>query len=268
MCGSISGGHLNPAVTMSMCFCGYYPIIHTLAYVVAQILGAIFGSLLVARLLPVAAWGGPKGYTIGWEADMGPGCVGNLIAPKGPLAGDQIFGWEVRRGPPRAAQGPVGGGGHTGRRPPPVPRAGFGPAGWPYRTAATRCHEGVCRGHKPARAPPPRPHTDTHSLTLSLALPPSLSPQLLMTFVLIATVWSCGVAKPGHGSLTPIAVGFSLLACALAGGQWTGAQLNPARAIGPAVVFRCGRGAIGYYIAGELLAAFLAAMLFATVFGP
>lgn len=89
-----------------------------------------------------------------------------------------------------------------------------------------------------------------------------------MTFVLVATVWACGVAKPGSGSLTPIAVGFSLLACALAGGQWTGAQLNPARAIGPAVVFKCGKHAMGYYIGAELLAGFCAAMLFATVFGP
>ena len=35
-----------------------------------------------------------------------------------------------------------------------------------------------------------------------------------MTFVLISTVYACGVNKPGHGSLTPLAVGLSLVACA------------------------------------------------------
>jgi hypothetical protein len=35
-----------------------------------------------------------------------------------------------------------------------------------------------------------------------------------MTFVLISTVYACGVTKPGHGSLTPLAVGLSLVACA------------------------------------------------------
>ncbi len=35
-----------------------------------------------------------------------------------------------------------------------------------------------------------------------------------MTFTLISCVYACGVAKPGHGSFTPLAVGLSLLACA------------------------------------------------------
>lgn len=43
--------------------------------------------------------------------------------------------------------------------------------------------------------------------------------ELLMTFVLISTVYACGVAKPGHGSLTPLAVGLSLWACAGVG-EW------------------------------------------------
>jgi hypothetical protein len=35
-----------------------------------------------------------------------------------------------------------------------------------------------------------------------------------MTFTLISVVYACGVAKPGHGSFTPLAVGLSLVACA------------------------------------------------------
>jgi hypothetical protein len=45
-----------------------------------------------------------------------------------------------------------------------------------------------------------------------------------MTFTLISVVYACGIAKPGHGSLTPMAVGFSLIACAGAGGKYTGKE--------------------------------------------
>jgi hypothetical protein len=43
--------------------------------------------------------------------------------------------------------------------------------------------------------------------------------EALMTFTLISVVYACGVAKPGHGSFTPLAVGLSLVACAGAGGR-------------------------------------------------
>jgi glycerol uptake facilitator-like aquaporin len=56
--------------------------------------------------------------------------------------------------------------------------------------------------------------------------------EVVMTFTLISVVYACGVAKPGHGSFTPLAVGLSLVACAGTGGKYSGAALNPARVIG------------------------------------
>eukprot|EP00878_Enallax_costatus_P028490 GHUV01030776.1.p1 GENE.GHUV01030776.1~~GHUV01030776.1.p1 ORF type:complete len:119 (-),score=14.41 GHUV01030776.1:647-1003(-) len=56
--------------------------------------------------------------------------------------------------------------------------------------------------------------------------------EVIMTFTLISVVYACGVAKPGHGSFTPLIVGLSLVACAGTGGKYTGAALNPARVIG------------------------------------
>lgn len=91
-----------------------------------------------------------------------------------------------------------------------------------------------------------------------------------MTFTLISCVYACGVAKPGHGSHTPFAVGLALLACAGSGGQYTGAALNPARVLGPMAVFHCGTDVAGLYIGGQALAAVLAMSVFAFVsgFGP
>lgn len=43
---SISGGHLNPAVTLAMAICGRIPAVLTVAYWSAQFVGAILGSLL------------------------------------------------------------------------------------------------------------------------------------------------------------------------------------------------------------------------------
>jgi glycerol uptake facilitator-like aquaporin len=145
---NISGGHLNPAVTMSTLLCGFYPVLHACLYIILQILGGIFGSLLAAGLLP-------NGVQIGMGS-KGPGCFEPTVDLGGSLTTAQLFGWEV-----------------------------------------------------------------------------------VMTFVLISVVYACGIAKPGHGSFTPLVVGLTLTACAGTGGKWTGAALNPARVIGPAAVFHC-----------------------------
>jgi hypothetical protein len=83
-------------------------------------------------------------------------------------------------------------------------------------------------------------------------------------------VYACGIAKPGHGSHTPLAVGLVLLACAGTGGRFTGAALNPARVIGPLAVFHCGTDSAFIYILAQVFAALCACAIFAVVsgFGP
>lgn len=61
--------------------------------------------------------------------------------------------------------------------------------------------------------------------------------------------------KKGYGNTGPIIVGLSLFACALACGQFTGAALNPARALASYVVFQCPYKKIYYYILGEFIGA-------------
>ncbi|WIA18173.1 hypothetical protein OEZ85_009647 [Tetradesmus obliquus] len=171
---NISGGHLNPAVTFSTLICGFYPVLHSVLYVILQFCGAIMGALLVAGLVP--------GVSVGM-GDGAPGCFDSTIIGKG-LSHSQLFGWEVG-----------------------------------------------------------------------------------MTFTLLSVVYACGVAKPGHGSFTPLAVGLSLVACAGTGGQWTGAALNPARVVGPLAVFKCGTDVAYIYILAHILAAVLACSIFAFVSG-
>ena len=49
--------------------------------------------------------------------------------------------------------------------------------------------------------------------------------EMIMTFVLVSTVYAVAVTKPGHGNIGPLAVGFSLFASAFIGRPAAGACL-------------------------------------------
>jgi MIP family channel proteins len=56
--GSISGGHLNPAVSISMLATGQISVTRTIAYIVAQLLGATAGAGVLTLVFPAL---GPMG---------------------------------------------------------------------------------------------------------------------------------------------------------------------------------------------------------------
>lgn len=59
--------------------------------------------------------------------------------------------------------------------------------------------------------------------------------EAILTFFLATTVWQAAVYGHGRG-LQGVAIGFTLAASILAGGLFTGASLNPARTLGPALL--------------------------------
>ena len=80
--------------------------------------------------------------------------------------------------------------------------------------------------------------------------------ELTTTFVLVSVVFATAVddAASGHFvSVAPLAIGLSLFACAQASGPFTGGCLNPARFLGPAIVFGCGWPWFPPYVFGQLL---------------
>lgn len=91
--------------------------------------------------------------------------------------------------------------------------------------------------------------------------------ETMMTFLLVMTVYAAAVAKPGHGNTAPLAIGLSLYAAAISGGQYTGASLNPARTIGPAVVFQCNGAISVLYVFSEFFGGVCAAGLSIFLYG-
>ena len=89
--------------------------------------------------------------------------------------------------------------------------------------------------------------------------------ELITTFVLVSVVFATAVddAASGHFvSIAPLAIGLSLFACAQASGPFTGGCLNPARFLGPAIVFGCGWPWFAPYVFGQLIGGCLGGGLF------
>lgn len=84
--------------------------------------------------------------------------------------------------------------------------------------------------------------------------------EAMMTFMLGAVVYSTAVAKPGFGNVAPLAIGLVVVAAASCAGPYTGAILNPARAIGPAIAFGLPVATTAVYVGAQLTGALAAAL--------
>jgi MIP family channel proteins len=141
--GHVSGGHFNPAVTISMLATGEIGITRAITYVVAQLLGATAGAGVLTRIFPAL---GPMGRN-------NPGV--NLGLP------------------------------------------GLGPD---VSVSGALIMEGV------------------------------------MTFFLVLVIFGTVVDPRGAKAIAPLAIGLIITMDILTGGRITGAAMNPARALGPAIV--------------------------------
>lgn len=88
--------------------------------------------------------------------------------------------------------------------------------------------------------------------------------ELIMTFFLVNTVMNAGIS--GKATIPAgLAIGFTLTLCILMGGPLTGASLNPARTLGPAVA--TGNFAdIWLYFVGPIAGGVIAGILYKAVF--
>lgn len=160
----ISGGHLNPAVTLVFMLLGHCHPLEMLMYWFAQVTGGIVGAAWILVL------------TTATERSILPYMIDGCVAPHKDMTHVHIMGWEA---------------------------------------IATFC----------------------------------------FIVPIFSVVWFTQ-NKSGYGNTGPLIVGLSLYAASQTAGPWTGASLNPARAVASAVVFRC-RSAkeIPWYVLGEMIGA-------------
>lgn len=94
--------------------------------------------------------------------------------------------------------------------------------------------------------------------------------ETIMSVLLIVTVIELAVVMKGASNFGPLVIGLSLTVAALVGGPYTGAALNFARVLGPAVVNGCGWDRLWVYFLAHLTAVVLAAGwgLFVAPIGP
>jgi MIP family channel proteins len=141
--GHVSGGHFNPAVTISMLATGRIALTRAITYIIAQVLGATAGAGVLTLIFPAL---GPMGRN-------NPGV--NLGLP------------------------------------------GLGP-----------------------------------EVTVSGAL----IMEVVMTFFLVMVIFGTVIDPRGPKAIAPLAIGLIITMDILTGGRITGAAMNPARALGPAIV--------------------------------
>jgi MIP family channel proteins len=159
---NISGGHINPAVTLGMLATRKISVQHAAVYIVAQVLGAIVAGYLLLALYPSV--------------------MGNLV--------------------------------HWGT-------PGLGPS--------TSVAQGILF-------------------------------EAVMTFILVFAVFGTAV-DPRHPKVGGFGVGLAIAIDIMAGGAFTGAAMNPARAIGPAIASMTFANWYVYWI-GPILGAVIAALLY------
>lgn len=89
--------------------------------------------------------------------------------------------------------------------------------------------------------------------------------EVMLTFFLVFVIWGVAVDSRGPASLAPFAIGLTVTFDMLVGGPFTGAAMNPARWLGPAVA--SGQFANwGVWLAGPILGALLASLVYETFF--
>jgi aquaporin TIP len=91
--------------------------------------------------------------------------------------------------------------------------------------------------------------------------------EFFSTFLLVASVYAVAIGKPSFGNVGPLVIGLSLWGAANCAGGFTGAALNPARALGPFAVFHCYGGKIWVYILGEMAGGACAGLLSWPLYG-
>jgi len=98
----------------------------------------------------------------------------------------------------------------------------------------------------------------------SVALPQGLAFEAVLTFFLMFVISAVATDHRAVGNMAGVAIGGTVTLCALFGGPFTGASMNPARTLGPAL-FSGTLDVLWLYVAGPLLGAVAASLTYKAI---
>jgi len=75
----VSGGHINPAVTVGALITGKISLTKAIMYIVAQLLGALVGALLLTVVIPASAQGSLGAHGLGPNVTAGGGLLAEIV---------------------------------------------------------------------------------------------------------------------------------------------------------------------------------------------
>lgn len=108
-------------------------------------------------------------------------------------------------------------------------------------------------------------HLGVPDVATGFGLLPAILLEAILTFFLVWTIFATAVDEKNPKAIAPLAIGLVLTFDILVGGAFTGAAMNPARALGPAIASGFWATQFVYWIGpiiGGLIAAFLYQGLF------
>ena len=98
-----------------------------------------------------------------------------------------------------------------------------------------------------------------HGISPHINVAEGLLMEIILTAFLVLVIYNVAVSKKGWGSNAPLAIGFAVLLIHLVAVPFTGASVNPARSLGPALVAN-EWGDFWVYLAGPGIGALVAAV--------
>lgn len=105
----------------------------------------------------------------------------------------------------------------------------------------------------------------THALGSGISAGAGVVIETVLTFVLVFVVFATAIDSRGPGNLAPLAIGLAVMVDVFVGLPLTGASLNPARTLGPALA--AGQWADHWvYWVGPMLGGAIAALVYKYVF--
>ncbi|WIA39833.1 hypothetical protein OEZ86_013283 [Tetradesmus obliquus] len=85
--------------------------------------------------------------------------------------------------------------------------------------------------------------------------------EALMTAALGLVVYGCAVVNSAFKAAAPVGISAYVAAAIMTAGAYSGCVINPARALGPAIVFGMSMSSVAVYVAGQMAGGALAAGL-------